>query len=107
MKNENEGEQMLARYELCLQAALRPVSPRAQFVDGLRSKLAEPISEPKSKPGPLQYTLWTVAGILSSILLVATGIRATKALMAGMKNVKQQVAGPVQTEANLPLTQAT
>jgi hypothetical protein len=84
----------LNNMERYLDRTLQPVAPRAEFVDALRDKLnrvelqaEENILE--NEPRALHYALLGGAGILSSLLLVITGIRAVVALIGAIGALKQ------------------
>jgi hypothetical protein len=92
LKKVNQME--LSDLEGYLDRTLQPVAPRAEFVDALRDKLnrveiqaEENILE--KEPRALHYVLLGGAGILSSLLLVITGIRAVIALIGAIGALKQ------------------
>jgi hypothetical protein len=77
-----------------LDRTLQPVNPRAEFVDALRDKLTrveikaeENILE--KEPRALHIALLGGAGVLSSLLLVITGVRAVVALIGAIGVLKQ------------------
>jgi hypothetical protein len=74
-------QRSLAEVEKQLKSTLVPVQPRAEYVRTLRTRLME---DKAPSANVFQYLILAVAGILSSVLLVATGIRATKAIRAHM-----------------------
>lgn len=76
----------LAGLETYLEATLISVPPRAAFVMDLKKRLLEPASEERSSRNKLQYLILAVAGVVTSILLVITGVRATSALLGSLKN---------------------
>ena len=89
--------------------ALQPVSPRVEFVDALRDKLIrveikaeEDILE--EEPRGLHLALLGGAGILSSLLLVITGVRAVIALIGAIGALKQMRQ---RLEVNAPVTAPT
>jgi hypothetical protein len=92
LKNTNRME--LNNLEGYLDRALQPVTPRTEFVGDLRDKLnrlelqaEEDILDKESRA--LHYALLGGAGILSSLLLLITGIRAAIALIGAIGALKQ------------------
>ena len=70
-------ERMLAR-------TLVPVAPRPVFVKGLRMQLRSTISAPtgfKRRVEAQKITLLSLAGLISLLLLVATGFRTTATIL--------------------------
>lgn len=106
----NEANRMeLVHLEGYLGRTLQPVTPRAEFVDALRDKLSRvdlQAEENLLEKGPraLHLALLGGAGILSSLLLVITGIRAVIALVGAIgaiKQMRQQLAAkPTITAPN-------
>jgi hypothetical protein len=81
----------LERY---LDRTLQPVIPRAEFVDTLRDKLNRVELQAEEdilnkEPRALHYALLGGAGILSSLLLLITGIRAVVTLIGAIGALKQ------------------
>jgi hypothetical protein len=92
LKKVNQME--LSNLEGYLDRTLQPVLPRAEFVDALRDRLsrAEIQTEQdilEKEPRALHYALLGGAGILSSLLLLITGIRAVIALIGAIGALKQ------------------
>jgi hypothetical protein len=92
IKDANRLE--LNHLEGYLERTLQPVAPRAEFVNTLRDKLSrveiqaeEELLE--NEPRALHLALLGGAGILSSLLLVITGIRAVLALIGAIGALKQ------------------
>jgi hypothetical protein len=93
-----------------LDRSLQPVSPRAEFVDALRSKLTrveikaeEDILE--KEPRALHIALLGGAGVLSSLLLLITGVRAVVALIGAIGALKQMRQGlEVKPSVTAPTT---
>lgn len=107
----NKVDQMeLDHLEGYLGHTLYPVTPRAEFVGALRDKLSrvelqaeEDILE--KEPRALHLALLGGAGILSSMLLVITGVRAVLALIGAigaLKQMRQQLATKPQVTAPTP-----
>ena len=82
-KRGNELEdQELTVLQAFLQSRLLPVEPRPDFVSGLRKRIqAEGRVESKS-PQNQNIGLWVGMGVVTSLLVVATGIRAAIAIAA-------------------------
>ncbi len=105
----NEANRMeLVQLEGYLGHTLHPVAPRAEFVDALRDKLnrVEIKSEEnllEKEPRALHLALLGGAGILSSLLLVITGVRAVITLVGAIGALKQMRQ---QLEAKPPMTAA-
>jgi hypothetical protein len=94
----SEDLEDMAAVEAYLQSLLEPVTPRALFVKNLRDRvfgrkeLDAPGLELDLEPS---YALIAGAGILSSVLILITGIRALitlKGTIGALRRVKSQVA---------------
>ncbi len=89
---------------------LFPVTPRAEFVDALRDKLSRVELKAEEnllekEPRALHLALLGGAGILSSLLLLITGVRAVIALIGAigaLKQMRQQLAAKPQIPAPNP-----
>ena len=83
---QKEIEEMEAK----LQESLVPVTPRPTFVSALKGRLMT-APEPKlpSMPPALQYTILGGLGLISSILIVVTGIRAAVTLIGALGLISQ------------------
>jgi hypothetical protein len=94
-----------------LERTLEPVIPRVEFVNTLRDKLnrAELHAEEnilEKEPRALHYALLGGAGILSSLLLLITGIRAMVALM-GAIGALRQMRKRLEVKTPMPVTAPT
>ena len=107
----NEANRMeLVQLEGYLDRTLQPVVPRPEFVDALRDNLnrvelqaEEDLLE--KEPRALHLALLGGAGILSSLLLVITGVRAVIALVgavSALKQMRQQLAAKPSITAPNP-----
>ena len=107
----NEANRMeLVQLEGYLDRTLQPVVPRPEFVDALRDNLnrvelqaEEDLLE--KEPRALHLALLGGAGILSSLLLVITGVRAVIALVGAVsafKQMRQQLAAKPSITAPNP-----
>jgi hypothetical protein len=95
--------------ERFLDRTLQPVTPRAEFVDTLRDKLSRVEIKAEEnildkEPRALHIALLGGAGILSSLLLVITGVRAVVALIGAIGALKQMRQG---LEVKPPVTAPT
>jgi hypothetical protein len=92
-----------------LDRAMQPVTPRAEFVDALRDKLTRVEIKAEDdilekEPRALHMALLGGAGILSSLLLVITGVRAVVALIGAIGALKQMRQ---RLEVKTPVTAPT
>ncbi|RPH75322.1 hypothetical protein EHM76_01920 [bacterium] len=80
-----------------LQAGLRPVSPRPEYVRDLRQRLMreKDAKASMSKPELVKFSLITVAGLLSGTVLLVFGFRAVMALLES-RGVFQQIKEQMQ-----------
>ena len=77
-------ERVIADMEGYLEAALYPVDPRKVFVGDLKSRLINaPVVEITSAE-VVQYALLGLAGILSGLIIIITGIRATITILSAL-----------------------
>jgi len=65
-----------------LEAALHGVNPRPDFVSTLRTRLNKQPEPVRSNLRIFQYVIISLAGILSTMLLVFAGIKAIVALLS-------------------------
>ncbi|MEJ2599288.1 MAG: hypothetical protein P8Z00_13215 [Anaerolineales bacterium] len=102
----NETDRMkMVHLERYLDRNLQPVAPRAEFVIALRDKLNHVELQAEEdllerEPRALHLALLGGAGVLSSILMVITGVRAVLALIGAigtLKQMRQQLAKPPAT----------
>jgi hypothetical protein len=92
-KVKDESFQELEYY---LRAILIPVEPRADFVSDLGARLTATPFEKKQFPVRFKYALLAVAGVISSFIIVITGIRATLTLLGAM-GLMRHIRGQVQS----------
>jgi hypothetical protein len=91
--------------EYYLRSVLRPVEPKPDFVSELGARLVGATFKEDQWPVRLQYALLAVAGLISSVIIVVTGIRATLTLLGAMgfmRHIKNQVQSN-QTTAIPPI----
>lgn len=94
-KVANETDRVkLVHLERYLDRNLQPVAPRAEFVIALRDKLNQVELQAEEnlherEPRALHLALLGGAGVLSSILMVITGVRAVLALIGAIGALKQ------------------
>lgn len=79
----------ISEFESRLESVFKPVKPPDDFVRDLRKRLVEQLhtGQPQSKASTRQIFLLVVVGVLSFILMIATGIRAVLSLLVGMKYI--------------------
>jgi hypothetical protein len=76
--------------ERYLQTSFRPVAPRPDFVTDLKNRLALESKRFGSRSTVLQYVLLSLAGVLTSALLIFAGMRAVITLL-GILGILHQV----------------
>jgi len=89
-KVDDEG---LLELEYYLLKVLKPVEPRAGFVSDLGARLADTQVTRIQFPFKVQYIFLAAAGLISSVIIVITGIRATVTLLGAMglmRHIKTQ-----------------
>ena len=88
---KKQKEQEVAEMERRLQAVLRPVKPRPEFVRDLRLQLVNQFNslEPDPQMGSRQLLLVTAAGFLSGALILVLGIRTVLALLSALGVIHQ------------------
>ncbi len=78
--------------EYFLSGAFEPIKPRPEFVQALRGRLSSPPSPAAHYPAPLPSPLLIVGGLLGSLLIVVTGIKAALSLAEAIKALRMQRA---------------
>jgi hypothetical protein len=76
--------------ESYLQTSFRPVAPRPDFVTGLKTRLALESKRFGSRSTVMQYILLSLAGVLTSALLIFAGMRAVITLL-GILGILHQI----------------
>jgi hypothetical protein len=86
-----QKEQDLIAIERHLQAVLKPVKPRPEFVRDLRRQLVSQFSnlEPDPKTDTRQLLLVSAAGFLSGTLILVLGIRTVLTLLGALGVIHQ------------------
>jgi hypothetical protein len=87
---EDEFEEL----EACLKSVMRPVEPRSAFISALKVRLLNNHTNKRITPRFLQYSALLVAGLISGVIIVVTGVRATIAILGALgllRNVRGQV----------------
>lgn len=79
----------LSELESFLTRVYRPVTPRPDFVSGLRAKLVSLPEKNRLTPKVFKYTVLGIAGVLSSVILIVTGIRATMTIIGTVSLLRQ------------------
>jgi hypothetical protein len=80
-KKDPDLEQDLRRLEMNLMATLRPISPRTEFVHGLRARLAEKEIGPKIFSWKFSNHLLVAGGVVGTIIMIATSIKGLISLI--------------------------
>ena len=97
--------------EKYLEEIMVPVAPRPRFVTDLRRRLIKAFDEiePETKngvnPEVLRYSVIAGAGVLSSVLILITSIRAIKTL-AGTIGALRRTKTPIDQNSPAPVTAA-
>jgi hypothetical protein len=73
-----------------LSGAFEPIKPRPEFVQALRGRLSSPISPAARYPASLPSPILIVGGLLGSLLIVVTGIKAALSLAEAIKALRMQ-----------------
>lgn len=81
------SSQSVSEFEIYLSEHLMPVSPNPDFVTELHQKLMDPTSDNGGKA--LRYGAIGIAGVISSLVIIATSIQATIALLGTIKLLRQ------------------
>jgi len=86
--------------EAYLLDALEPVKPRQEFVQGLRGRLEKTIFPQPFKPNLVQVRavhrsgsqsiLLFLAGLMASLILLVTGIKAALSIVEAIKSIRQR-----------------
>ncbi len=75
-----------------LSGAFEPVKPRPEFVQALRGRLSTPPAKSARYPTPFPTPVLIVGGLLGSLLIVVTGIKAALSLAEAIKTLHMQKA---------------
>jgi hypothetical protein len=67
--------------ERYLQTSFHPVTPRPDFVTDLKTRLSQESKRFSSRSTVLQYVLLSLAGVVTSVLLIFAGMRAVITLL--------------------------
>jgi hypothetical protein len=86
--------------ERYLQTSFRPVAPRPDFVNDLRTRLAQESRRFSSRSTVLQYVLLSLAGVLTSALLIFAGMRAVITLLGVLGILHQMRSHQIRSEMN-------
>jgi hypothetical protein len=77
----NNAVEEFSGAEEYLYATLMPVKPRPEFVKGLGGRLKGPLPPIKTSLRALQSVILLTAGIISSLVILITGVRVLVLLM--------------------------
>ena len=106
---KSEDFEELAAIEAYLQSMMEPVEPRPICIKNLRKRLfgnldpKEPVLEIDLAPQAPHYMLLAGAGIVSSILIVITSIRAVAKLIGTIEALRR-TRSQVAQERSAPMT---
>ena len=84
----------VVKMERYLQTSFTPVAPRSDFVSGLKTRLTDEGRKFASRSTVLQYVLLSLAGVVTSVLLILAGVRAVVTLL-GVLGILHQMRGQV------------
>jgi len=84
----SDAQEELSDAEAYLSATLTPVRPRPEFVQGLRGRLSGPIPPISTSLRALQSTILLTAGIISSLVILMTGVRVFVLLVDRVKTMR-------------------
>jgi hypothetical protein len=70
--------------EAYLEQTLQSVEPRPAYVSSLKGRLLAAEPEKAVSPALLKYSLWGLAGLVSSVVIVVAGVRATVLLLSAL-----------------------
>jgi hypothetical protein len=94
----------LQEIEAYLEQAFQPVEPRLAYISSLKGRLLAAQPKKTASPALLKYSLWGLAGLVSSIVIVVAGVRATILLLSALgvlryaqDRAQQEPASSVQT----------
>ena len=93
----NGGKPGVVKMERYLQSSFHPVAPRPDFVMGLKTRLNQESKRFTSRSTVLQYVLLSLAGVVTSVLLILAGIRAVITLL-GVLGILSQMRGVVNED---------
>lgn len=85
------GVKKMERY---LQTSFYPVAPRSDFVNDLKTRLTYESRKFASRSTVLQYVLLSLAGVVTSVLLILAGVRAVVTLL-GVLGILHQMRGQI------------
>jgi anti-sigma-K factor RskA len=74
----------LQEIEAHLEKTFQPVEPRPAYVSSLKSRLLAAQADKASSPAWLKYSLWGLAGLVSSVVVVVAGVRAAILLLSAL-----------------------
>lgn len=92
----------VVKMERYLQTTFSPVAPRPDFVTGLRTRLTQESRQIYSRSTILQYVLLSLAGVVTSVLLILAGVRAVVTLL-GVLGILHQMRGQVSQKPSQAL----
>jgi hypothetical protein len=85
-RNQGSKGAGLDDLEQRLQAVFLPATPRVQFVDHLRTRVEKPVAS--TYQNRMRLVFLTFAGLVSSLLILLTGIRTIRLIQGIIRNRK-------------------
>jgi hypothetical protein len=85
-----QREHEIKNMEAYLLQTLGPVKPRQEFVQNLRGRLASPPAQPTKGDNSPPSLLLVLGGLVGSILILITSIKATLSLIEALKALRKQ-----------------
>lgn len=79
-----------AGLEAELNALLQPVEPRPDFVRGLHGRLVKGEVPPALESNLLRNLIYAVVGVVSSVVIVITGVKATRSFLEQRRHMRAQ-----------------
>jgi len=90
LENGTDKELELDEIESYLESTLIQISPRSEFVNELKGRLINNQQRQYSVSRRVKIVLFTGAGLISSLLLIITGIRATANLVKMRRGLNKE-----------------
>jgi hypothetical protein len=98
-KRGQPGSEMVFDLEGYLDQMLPRVTPRPDFITSLRDRLLNNPPPPQSLPLVVLYLALAAAGLISGVILIATGLRALMTLLAALGFLQTYRANPQAKDA--------
>jgi len=101
-KSEPYSSSELSKFEKRLQSVLRPIIPNHNYVENLRARLQGAPQVRKNKSNFLRYSVLGFAGVLSSAILIVTGVRAALTFI-GAIGIIYHAKGHLRNNSSVPV----